>query len=91
MVWGRDAGILEYRLLLLLAYLMPVVLVALSLSAISALLPLLTLPMAIRWSRYLADTTGRALNRCLAGTARLIFLHGCALAVGVALTPLIWD
>ena len=85
-VYGLKAGILEYRLLLVVAYIAPVIVVLLGYAGPSALLPLLTLPLAVRWSRFLSANTGRALNRCLAGTAQLIFLHGYALAFGLALS-----
>jgi len=85
-VWGRKAGILEYRLLLGIAYVAPVLMVLMGAAGTTALLPLFTLPLGFRWSRYLAENSGRELNRCLAGTAALLFLHGCALALGIALT-----
>lgn len=84
-VFGRRAGIVEYQLLLAVAYFVPVLVYLLNLSTGWVLLPLLTLPLAVRWSRFLHKHEGRVLNRCLGGTAQLIFLHGYALALGFVL------
>jgi len=84
-MFGKKIGLLEYNLLLLTAYGIPILLYLLQLETVSVLLPLLTIPLGVRWSRFLAQHEGPSLNRCLGGTAQLIFLHGYALAVGIAL------
>jgi len=81
---GRRAGVAEYGALILLAYVAPVVaVVALGRSPL-ALLPLLTLPLAIRLWRTLATTEGRPLNACLVGTAKLLLFYGVLFAAGLS-------
>ncbi|HVU05798.1 MAG TPA: 1,4-dihydroxy-2-naphthoate polyprenyltransferase [Polyangiaceae bacterium] len=82
--FGRRAGLLEYTVLVGLAYAVPVVL-AVQGRGPSALLPLLTAPLGARLvSRVLRDE-GRALNATLVSTAKLLFLHSILFAVGLAL------
>jgi 1,4-dihydroxy-2-naphthoate octaprenyltransferase len=50
------------------------------------LLPLLTLPLAVRHHRELVAREGRALNGTLAGAARLLTVHGVLFALGLALS-----
>src|SRR6185295_15397612 len=67
--FGRRAALLEYALLLVAAYAVPL---ALALSGRpAAALPLLTLPLAVMLMRALAATDGPALNPLLAATAQL--------------------
>ncbi|HEX4621546.1 MAG TPA: 1,4-dihydroxy-2-naphthoate polyprenyltransferase [Myxococcaceae bacterium] len=82
--WGATAAVAEYALLLALAYAVPVG-VAVSSRAPGALLPLLTVPLAVSLLRAVARERGRDLNRRLGGTARLLLLHGIAWAVGLSL------
>jgi hypothetical protein len=49
------------------------------------LLPLLTLPLAIRLICTVLDVLGPPLNRALAGTAQLAVWYAIALAVGMVL------
>jgi 1,4-dihydroxy-2-naphthoate octaprenyltransferase len=51
----------------------------------SALLPLVTLPLALPMVKSARRERGPALNRVLAGTARLLFLFGATFALGIAL------
>jgi 1,4-dihydroxy-2-naphthoate polyprenyltransferase len=83
--FGRTGAIVEYTLLLLSAYAVPV---ALSLCDGSAwrLLPLATFPLAvIRLRSLLAAVTGPEHNDCLAATAKLLALHGLLFAIGLVL------
>jgi len=84
-VYGRRVGILEYQVLLAVAYAVPVLMFVWKFSNAWVLIPLLTLPLAVRWSWFLLQHKGRILNRCLGGTAQLIFLHGYAMALGIVL------
>jgi 1,4-dihydroxy-2-naphthoate polyprenyltransferase len=83
---GRERTVLEYALLLGVAYLAPVVLWLAGLLGIWGLLPLLTLPLAVRQAMAVARTTGRALNPLLGGTARLQLLFGICFAAGIMLS-----
>jgi 1,4-dihydroxy-2-naphthoate polyprenyltransferase len=82
--WGAQAVILEYGLLLILAYAVPLYLAAAEHGRF-VLLPLATLPLARRLMRAVATEQGRALNARLAGTAQLLLLFGLLLTLGIAL------
>jgi 1,4-dihydroxy-2-naphthoate octaprenyltransferase len=84
-VLGARATTVEYALLLLAAYAVPVWL-AVTGRGIAALLPLLTVPLAaqlLRTVRTFAEP--RQLNPVLKGTARLALAHGLLLAIGLAI------
>lgn len=83
---GRQAAQAEYALLLVAAYATPVVLWFLFDVDVWVLLPLVTLPLAIRLLRVVGERSdGPALNVALARTAQLLALYGLLLAVGVIL------
>ncbi len=80
--FGRRFGVVEYAMLLAVAYGVPVALVAFAGLHPIVLLPLLTVPFALQLTRVLArEVAGPPLNRCLAGTARLLLAYGLLLAV----------
>jgi 1,4-dihydroxy-2-naphthoate polyprenyltransferase len=81
---GRRAGVVEYGALLAVAYTVPVAIVVALGRSPWALLPVVTLPLAIRLARTLATTEGRPLNACLVGTAKLLLLYGVLFAAGLA-------
>jgi 1,4-dihydroxy-2-naphthoate octaprenyltransferase len=82
--FGRPAALLEYALLIAIAYAIPSVL-ALDGSPWTAL-PLVTAPLALARMRELARAVdGAQHNRCLAATAQLLMIHGLLFAVGLAL------
>ncbi|HEY6078158.1 MAG TPA: 1,4-dihydroxy-2-naphthoate polyprenyltransferase [Polyangiaceae bacterium] len=83
--FGERVAILEYGLLLALAYAVPLFLATGAAQGRFVLLPLLTLPMARGLMRAVATERGRALNARLAGTAKLLLLFGILLALGIAL------
>ena len=83
---GRERTVLEYALLLGVAYLTPPVLWATGLGSFWVMLPWLTLPLAARQARAVSMTTGRALNPLLGGTARLQLLFGLLFAAGLVLS-----
>ena len=82
---GRGAARAEYAVLLTLAYAAPLALWLLRGASVWALLPLLSLPVAVRLARVVITTEGPALNRALAGTAQLLALYGVLFALGIAL------
>jgi 1,4-dihydroxy-2-naphthoate octaprenyltransferase len=82
---GRRAGVIEYGLLLSLAYAAPVAAVLWLHRAPWALLPLVTLPIALRLTSKVATTEGRPLNECLVGTAKLLLLWGVLFAAGLVI------
>ena len=76
----------EYLSLLLVAYVVPVILVLVGATSYPALLPLLTLPMALPLQQVVfADGDPRRLNPVLKGTARLQLVFAALFALGLAL------
>ncbi|MGB0387220.1 MAG: 1,4-dihydroxy-2-naphthoate polyprenyltransferase [Ardenticatenaceae bacterium] len=85
-LFGRNAGRAEYVLTMLVSYLTPFFLWLYFGTSPWVLLPLLTLPIAIRLTRIVnTRTDGPILNKALAGTAQLLLLYGILFAVGLAL------
>jgi 1,4-dihydroxy-2-naphthoate octaprenyltransferase len=80
--FGRRAGEAEYLLLLVASYAAPVALAVLHRSP-WPLLPLLSLPIGAKLFRDLRRLEGAPLNATLAGTAKLLLLHGVLLAGGL--------
>jgi 1,4-dihydroxy-2-naphthoate octaprenyltransferase len=81
--FGRRFGVIEYGALLGLAYVAPVLAMVWLNRSVWVLLPLLSAPIAVKLLRTLATTEGRALNACLANTAKLLLLYGVLLSVGL--------
>jgi 1,4-dihydroxy-2-naphthoate octaprenyltransferase len=82
--FGRAAGIVEYALLLAIAYAVPIGL-AVSSHAWWLLLPVATVPIALARLRKLIATDGPELNALLAATAQLMLAHGALFAVGLVI------
>jgi 1,4-dihydroxy-2-naphthoate octaprenyltransferase len=82
---GERGALLEYGLLVLAAYAVPVALFATGRAGLSALAPLLTLPLAVGLVRSVSRERGRALNPLLKRTALLLFAHGALFALGLGL------
>lgn len=83
-LFGRRGGELEYVALLVVAYGAPLAL-AWMLRSPWVLLPTLSLPMAVARLRDLRRFEGAPLNGTLAGTAKLLLIHGLLLTIGIAL------
>ena len=81
--FGRRAVIIEYVLLLIAAFAVPVWLAVTT--GPWCLLPMVTLPWAIKLLRDLTRLEGRALNPVLVSTAKLLIVHGLLFAAGLAL------
>jgi 1,4-dihydroxy-2-naphthoate octaprenyltransferase len=73
----------EYTALLLLSFAVPVILVASGLASAWALLPLLSLPLALGPLRMVWKEKGAILNQGLGHTARLQAVFGVLLAIGL--------
>lgn len=82
---GRPGTRLEYLLLLVVAYGVPVISWVVLGAPRYFWAPLLTLPIAVPLVRLVFAAEGRPLNRALAGTGRLHLLFGIMLAAGIAL------
>ncbi len=87
-LFGRDVGVVEYSLLMSLAYGSPLVIALLDSSNLGVLLTWLSLPYAVWLVRFVAVTQGKDLNRALAGTARIVLIHGLLLSIGLVLPVL---
>ena len=74
-----------YALLLAAAYAVPVGLVIAGRAGGWALLPFLSLPLAVRLARRMRSERGLSLNGCLVQTARLEVVFGVLFALGLAL------
>ncbi len=85
--FGRRFGLVEYALLLMLAYTVPAVLYGLRMTSPWVLLSLATVPRGLRlFSTLVTKEDGPELNRCLAGTAKLMLAHSLFVAIGIAMT-----
>lgn len=74
---GRSGTRTEFRLLMLLAYIVPVVQMLHGGFDAWMLLPMLSLPLALRVLRIMERTTdGKELNNALAGTGQLLAIYG---------------
>jgi 1,4-dihydroxy-2-naphthoate octaprenyltransferase len=83
--FGRAAGVAEYGLLLLLAYATPIYCWGSGQAPLWILLPAVTLPLGVSLLRQVSSLRGAALNRTLANTAKLLFVFGVLLSLGVTL------
>lgn len=82
--FGRHFAITQYRALIAVSYLTPVVLAVSQAAGPEVLLPVLSLPLALKTERSVASTEGRALNPLLAATAKLLMIFGLLFALGLA-------
>jgi len=88
--FGRAFGVLEYRVLLLSAYLVPLYLALAGALGAWALLPWLSSPLAIRLAARVERERGPVLNATLAHTAQLLFLFGMLLSLAIVLGANAW-
>jgi 1,4-dihydroxy-2-naphthoate octaprenyltransferase len=82
---GRRGARIEFLVLIGVAYLIPVVLLPWFDQVGWILLPWLTLPIAVGLIRIVLAVLGPALNKALAGTARLAALFSALFALGLIL------
>lgn len=73
-----------YLVLLIVAYLVPLLLLWRGLAGAWALLPWLSLPLALQLARRMRHERGLALNGCLVRTAHLEVVFGLLFALGLA-------
>ena len=84
-VFGRRAGVVEYALLVGLAFAAPPAIVLGRLAGPWVLLPFVLAPVALRLASQVATEAGTALNATLAATAKLLLLFAILLAVGIVI------
>jgi len=83
---GKRGGIIEYVGLFVVAYAVPVLAMVLANAGMWVLLPLVSVPLAIRLVMALATKEGRPLNAVLGQTAMLLLVYGVLLSVGLVLS-----
>ncbi len=83
--FGARAARIEYTALIAAAYLAPITAVVTGWGGLGWLLPLLSLPLAVKEIRAIWTLDGGALNPHLGGTAKLEMLFGILLSVGMLL------
>jgi 1,4-dihydroxy-2-naphthoate polyprenyltransferase len=74
--FGHKAGLVEYAGLMSIPYLVPVLLLITGQVSLWLLLPLLSLPLAVRLVRRIYSEVGARLNGVLVGTAKLLLVYG---------------
>jgi 1,4-dihydroxy-2-naphthoate octaprenyltransferase len=79
---GERGSKLEYHILLVISYLLPLALCLLGLIPWWTLLIALSLPIAVSRVRAINKERGRALNRVLAGTAQLALVYSVLFSIG---------
>ena len=85
--WGKGAVRREYLLLLAASYATPLVLWLTGRANLTILLPLISLPHALRQAETVwTSSDAPALNRCLKATAILLFFFGGPFALGIVLS-----
>jgi 1,4-dihydroxy-2-naphthoate octaprenyltransferase len=82
--FGRGFALAQYRSLIALSYTVPLILAAFRIVGLEVLLPLVSLPLALKTQRAVAASEGRALNALLAATAKLLLIFGVLVAIGVS-------
>lgn len=80
---GRKNTIFEYRLLLVISYLVSFIFFMAGFNAL-ILLPFLTLPLAWKCGQKVGGEQGKALNELLAGTAKLSLFYSLLFSIGLA-------
>jgi 1,4-dihydroxy-2-naphthoate polyprenyltransferase len=83
---GKRGGIIEYIGLFVMAYAVPVLAMTQANAGVWVLLPLVSLPIAIRLVFALATKEGRLLNPVLGQTAMLLLIYGILLSFGLVLS-----
>jgi 1,4-dihydroxy-2-naphthoate octaprenyltransferase len=81
---GEAGSRAEYIALLGAAYLIPPIMVLTDTLRVWGLAPLLTIPLAAILIREIYTLSGRAMNKTLAGTARLALVYSLLFAIGIA-------
>jgi 1,4-dihydroxy-2-naphthoate octaprenyltransferase len=80
---GTHGTQMEYLLLLLGSYTIPLLMGLLDIASVWVLLAWLSVPLAVRLWRQVTHETGRALNKALAGTARLELVYALLFSMGM--------
>jgi 1,4-dihydroxy-2-naphthoate octaprenyltransferase len=82
--FGRDFALNQYRALIAVSYAVPLALALSHSVGPEVLLPIGSLPLALKTTRAVANEHGRALNPLLAATAKLLLIYGLLFALGLS-------
>jgi len=85
-ILGEQGARTEYILLIVVAYLLPLVFWLAGLLPAGVLLPLVSLPLAISWICIIMKSEGPVLNQALAGTAKTTLIYSLLLSIGIILS-----
>lgn len=89
-ILGETGARVEYEMLLLAAYLIPVSLLAAGQMKAWVLLPLITIPLGIQLVRAInGPSDGPSMNKALAGTAQLALFYSVLFSLGIVLSGLV--
>jgi len=89
-ILGETEARVEYAMLLLAAYLIPVSLLAAGQMKAWVLLPLVTIPLGIQLVRAITGPNeGPPMNKALAGTAQLALFYSVLFSLGIVLSALV--
>jgi 1,4-dihydroxy-2-naphthoate polyprenyltransferase len=86
--FGARAARRQYIACLVGAYLVPAFITLHGAGTVWLLLSWLSIPLAVRWARFVSAQSGRPLNRALGGTGQLTLLYGLLFALGLVLGSL---
>ena len=89
-ILGEMGSRIEYTMLLLAAYLIPVSLIVAGQMKAWVLLPLITIPLGIQLVRAITGLNeGPPMNKALAGTAQLALFYSVLFSLGIVLSALV--
>jgi 1,4-dihydroxy-2-naphthoate octaprenyltransferase len=86
--FGTKGARVEYIILMIAAYLIPVYVWGTGITSLWGLITWVSLPIAIRWARFVTQKSGRALNQALAGTGQVELIYALLYTLGMILSGL---
>jgi 1,4-dihydroxy-2-naphthoate octaprenyltransferase len=86
--FGIRGAHLEYFLMMIFAYSVPLITWVTGLASSWGLMTWLSIPLAIRWSLFITHRSGKALNNALAGTGQNELIYAILFALGTCLAVL---
>ena len=88
---GAPASRLEYIILIVGAFLVPVILVVLRIAPAGSLLSWLAIPSAVTMIRFVVQSEGKVLNKALADTGRFTLVYALLYTLGLIASPFLLD
>jgi 1,4-dihydroxy-2-naphthoate octaprenyltransferase len=78
-----SGSINEYYVMVTMAYCIPVILWAIEKSSPWGILTCLSFPYALYWMVFIKRHSGKALNKALAGTGKVVLIYALLYALGM--------